>query len=687
MKALCTAESRNSEKITSLNKSAGGYSAISKALNREEQESSKVRRLLQRYGELLQLNVDNTDIVLGSEVARISGDVAFVRTREIHFAQSSFDDQCEKDRGILAHEVIHVAQKENVQGQVMTSEELELEANTLGEKLAAGRSMVGEVKGCSSRDLKQRFNGDEHIAMSDSGEKQDNLDFTSEEESCRHVTLAPDFKVTRGQVNALVDYFTLSDMRRFARHPEHRGLGTREEIEYALQEKLGVFRRLGTWSAGIPEAVEERYLRLAGQNDAHFTSPRGDVLAGQLCSGRVPEDGNQKAYRTYHAQALGEAIEAGQHFYLAQMSFCSDYQGPLIQDAMASEGASHHFLTDAFASGHIRVARRAVADYWNQKVPLFGINFEGWIAEKLAPHIKARQSEIGCEVIDFMMGNKFKLSSSGRKAVEFLSKYTTGNKPIIPLPNGFVNNTIGDMLASMLAGKPLTFGDLVAGALHDYDNHFGLAATTAVGMRTYYGDGQISNQFEVKGNLRDWAIKALVIEQQKLDISRSVAVSNQEVREAYQSAKSGVAPSEILEKMRGERFAAEHYWPTTDVFLNYQFKTVEELFHDEVFRHGIAEFIEEKAADIVEAVPGEYKTVFEKSCIAPLKQNPIESLSEIVRWVSKYDVSQQFERSAEVMGSEALIPLADRERMLAAMGRTTNVKPHQVPANGPAARI
>lgn len=88
-----------------------------------------------------------------------------------------------------------------------------------------------------------------------------------------------------------------------------------------------------------------RYLALSSQNYCHFvcTAP-----------GR-PDEANEalRLYRGYHARALAEARAARD---------APDGESALLQ-ALATDAFGCHFLSDLFATGHLRVPRRASARF------------------------------------------------------------------------------------------------------------------------------------------------------------------------------------------------------------------------------------------------------------------------------------------------------------------------------------
>jgi hypothetical protein len=88
-----------------------------------------------------------------------------------------------------------------------------------------------------------------------------------------------------------------------------------------------------------------RYLALASQNHCHF--------AAQSATGQVDDGTNEalRLYRAYHGRALKEAEAARQNSDVAAF-----FQA-LVADAFGC-----HFLSDLFATGHMRVPRRVLTE-------------------------------------------------------------------------------------------------------------------------------------------------------------------------------------------------------------------------------------------------------------------------------------------------------------------------------------
>lgn len=109
-----------------------------------------------------------------------------------------------------------------------------------------------------------------------------------------------------------------------------------------LMSAVKEFGTLASDSVAIDYPMR-RYLALASQNHCHFASqPLG-----------YGDHGNEALtlYRAYHRRALKEAGEAGGS---------SDWAG--LHRALVVDAFACHFLTDLFASGHIRTPRRLLSE-------------------------------------------------------------------------------------------------------------------------------------------------------------------------------------------------------------------------------------------------------------------------------------------------------------------------------------
>ena len=259
------------------------------------------------------------------------------------------------------------------------------------------------------------------------------------------VALSGDF-FAGAQAGPQDDLFTLAAI------PGSQGtqLGTRDEIICALKVMTvdgafvdarfkpgGQFSQFSfTEKAAATEVerrVRDRFLALATANGDHFVAPgRG---CGAHSSG-FPSA--VVAYRRLHEVAIDEAYRLGQ-------------SGGDESRAMAREAAAQHFLTDAFAAGHLRTPVSAIRHFWHHRYPTFWPNLQRKVAADTASALK-----------------------------ELLW-------PARLLPDGFLYDRTHTAVKARTKGyPPITFGDLLARVFHDWDNTHGLLVESG---GILFGDG------------------------------------------------------------------------------------------------------------------------------------------------------------------------------------------------------
>jgi hypothetical protein len=263
------------------------------------------------------------------------------------------------------------------------------------------------------------------------------------------------FWLSFGDIVALSgDFFAGDALFDVARRPGQGGtrLGTRDEIVCALKvasvdEALPDRRfepdgRFGHFAfsaradrSDVERAVRDRYLALAAVNDDHFVAPGpSDVRTGSgFRSARA-------AYRHLHQVALDEAWALGRD------------RGDLSR-AMAREAAAQHYLTDAFAAGHLRTPVASIRRYWKLRYPAFWDQLQRRVAADTAATL--RRLSVALRLL----------------RAEYLRR-----------------RTLDELVVRTSAYPELSVGDLIARCLHDWDNAHGLPLD---GGGMIYGDGQI----------------------------------------------------------------------------------------------------------------------------------------------------------------------------------------------------
>ena len=255
------------------------------------------------------------------------------------------------------------------------------------------------------------------------------------------------FKVFFGDVVALSgDYFKPVKLIELAGIPGRRGdrKGSRDEIIYALNDFNAQDRRFqsgGPWenykfSDEVKKAVSMREHKLAASNESHFLAPWGRLR------GQVINKGNAVIYYLYyHKKAIYKAYYGGQVWFT---------------HAMAIEAAAHHFLTDAFAAGHIRTPVSLIRKFWSKKYPIFSINLFWKIALDTAVKINERETNTPT-----ILGSVMGIFEDIMKEVHEIEK---------DLPK-------------------FSLGDLIGLAFHDYDNDKGVIISAG---KKLYGDKKLS---------------------------------------------------------------------------------------------------------------------------------------------------------------------------------------------------
>ncbi|HET9255894.1 MAG TPA: hypothetical protein VFO16_11920, partial [Pseudonocardiaceae bacterium] len=265
-----------------------------------------------------------------------------------------------------------------------------------------------------------------------------------------------------GDVVALSgDYFAPEDLFRLAAIPGERGTkpGTRDEIICALRVmaedesyidarfepagEFGQFRFTAvTAMSEVERRVRDRYLSLATVNGDHFVTPD-------------PTGTAQHQGRDQHASRFASAVTAYRHLH--QVALDEAYRLGRSHGeesrAMAREAAAQHYLTDAFAAGHLRTPVTAIRRFWHQRYPQF------W------------------------------QSLQRRVAADTASALRELTRPARMLPDGLLyQRTLAAVQARTKGFPPLGLGDLLARVFHDWDDSHGLVLD---GGGILFGDGHL----------------------------------------------------------------------------------------------------------------------------------------------------------------------------------------------------
>ncbi|MBK9036004.1 MAG: DUF4157 domain-containing protein [Myxococcales bacterium] len=492
----------------------------------------------------------HTDAAAATSAGAI-GASAYATGNDVAFASPS------PDLHTAAHEAAHVVQQRagvSLYGGIgQTGDRYEQHADAVADAVVAGKpaapllDQLAAPAPSAAAPAVQRFSAGEHRDMGNGGS------------GSHKVKLADDYELPYGEMTALGgDHFeSIQQMRTFAAKPS--GKESREEIEYAREWKLGV--KGLKYSEEAKREQIKRYYALASNNAVHFLNPndgdksktaaeKGQDLDGDKKSGWWPK-GKPKnavaAYRHNHVMAINEALLAGK-------------AGKPMDSALATDGFASHFLTDSFSGGHVRTERNPIPAYWNDKVPLFYTNFVAYLSQEIA---RAMNNMGGYNI---------------------LTEDALTNGPLF----GAMDGAQQVVSAKVGAKGVVNFGDIVALALHDYDNAKGVSANVDGKKVKLMGDGHAGEGDE----------KALAI--------RAVGASVCDVEQAWTAGKAG---RDSVDELVGEDglFEGERLMPTFDGSpdkdnpgMNWRLGSPRELLTIPYFRKALFTFCQEKKTDLEE---------------------------------------------------------------------------------------
>ena len=265
----------------------------------------------------------------------------------------------------------------------------------------------------------------------------------------------------------------------------------------------------------VERRVRDRFLVLAAANTEHFLTPWGaEGDRGSAAS----------AYRRLHQAALDEAHRLGR-------------LGGDLSGAMAREAAAQHYLTDAFASGHLRTPIAALREFWHDRYPRF------W--ERL----------------------KHKIASDTAAALREVAR------PLRIMPATVLyERTLTAVHLRTQDYPAISLGDLLGRVFHDWDNDHGLVLEDG---EMLYGDGHLE-----EGVGRRSAVAA-------------VKAGNDDVEVAFGLGASGsrLSGEPLYRRVReatsagGSAFRAESHLPRPSPDnppLNWRAADVDELWHSPI---------------------------------------------------------------------------------------------------------
>ena len=297
-----------------------------------------------------------------SEMSKGINAKAFTYGNDIYFNSGEYSSNTKEGKKLLAHELTHTLQQIN------------------------GNFPI------------QRFGSDEHRRIGDVAVGGNTL-------------ITAYGRITFGEMIAMAgDYF--SSIEEIASLAESGIQSNREQIDYVLW-KVNPTRTRPSVSQTAIDAVEDRYNRLAANNESHFST------------GSSAGNSNRERYISMHTRAINDAFQEGFN--------------PLVVRRWnwhATEAFAQHYLTDAFSAGHVRTERGNIQRYWNSLYPNFTDNMINMISCFMASHINDRDTIGYIYTVDALTAE------------------------IVPV----VRSLGGSTLTSF------SIGDLISKVLHDADN-------------------------------------------------------------------------------------------------------------------------------------------------------------------------------------------------------------------------
>ena len=209
----------------------------------------------------------------------------------------------------------------------------------------------------------------------------------------------------------------------------------------------------------------KRYLALAEMNFEHFSPNflfRGAAFAG---AANLHGD-NKSAWESYHRLAIQQAQETG--------AAPAGNSSPLLplEGALITNAFGDHFLTDAFAAGHL-INKEAIVEYWKTQF------FDG--------------GSLKSEAKGFFERLAAKAFSLGQVKARFSELETVKSYFLFFHPNIDSSGRFADVLAGIAEKEPDRIANMVVKAIHDRLNADGVEVFNNAGDGTWRltGDGTL----------------------------------------------------------------------------------------------------------------------------------------------------------------------------------------------------
>jgi hypothetical protein len=327
-------------------------------------------------------------------------------------------------------------------------------------------------------------------------------------------------RLSYGQIIAMGDLYDTVDDLQNADPVELNRLKTLIVRNTAYYEGKRSNAQLDVSNEEWDDATQGRYLKLAEGNYEHFSPPAVAMGSGL----KTTHGDNRSQWERYHRRA----IEDAQQEYLAHSGNVSIF----FERALIINAFGDHFLTDAFAAGHLinkdtMIARFKSAFYSGKALSSAAEKFFDRVADTAwTGDLAAKFSKL--ETVDYPTVH-----------VPWYIALVPGGLPLagrdVPVPfhpNIDSASRFASLLKEAAKQQPERVGNLIVKALHDYLNQHGIEVTNRAGDGTWMlpGDGtlMIGTGNLTPGNLaKNLGIMRKAVQQSIDDInSPSIRASN-----------------------------------------------------------------------------------------------------------------------------------------------------------------
>ncbi len=272
-----------------------------------------------------------------AHIARAINARAFTLGNDVVFNAGEYAPGAHNERKLVAHELTHVVQQNGGDSKSL---------KMAPKPVKRLHSLLGMTQKSQSKtpDI-QRWLASEHTAIGDESYKAfsnfQTTTLTSERFNVGGIDMS------YGKLAAMADFFEKYAVMLSGKKENLAELSRLVDLEGILGVKQT--SKSFTMDFLYHAATEGRYLRLALKNFTHFTYPKGEE------SNKTPA--NVYAWKSDHERALNKVNKA--------RKLNSKGKGgeaiKLLSEAMSVNAYADHFISDAFASGHLVTPRQLVS--------------------------------------------------------------------------------------------------------------------------------------------------------------------------------------------------------------------------------------------------------------------------------------------------------------------------------------